>query len=163
MYIVCCINIKFCILGISIVLLYIIHFKILCNSTKDNILSFLSVTVPPRIDVQTSNLRNTTAVLGQRLSFVCSARGYPLPLISWYLNDMKLQQGDPNVQITPSTSQDGYYNVTTSQLEIVAVRNEMSGKLKCVAIARTQVSEIPLDSLPDDEEEIQLSVLGKTL
>ena len=109
--------------------------------------------------MQTSNLRNTTAVQGQRVSFVCSARGYPAPLISWYLDNMELRQGDPNIQITPSSSQE----VTTSQLEIVAVGTQMSGKLKCVARTEVARTEVPDITLPADEEEIQLSVLGKKL
>ena len=112
------------------------------------------MSAPPIVTEMMSE--TATVVQGQRVSFVCSARGYPPPLISWYLDDMELQQGDSNIQITPSTSQDGYYNVTTSHLEIEAVETHMRGKLKC--LARIEDTEI---DLPSDERTIQIDVLGE--
>ena len=118
---------------------------------------FIAHAAPPSIVIRyPPTLRNTTTVEGQSASFECTARGYPPPEIIWQVNEVELLTSDTNIQITSTQSQDGYYNITTSRMEVISIGNRMSGKLKCIARSDGTDRE-----LPDDERVVQVVVFGE--
>ena len=111
-------------------------------------------TAPPSIDQ--SRLRDSTVAVGENTSFVCSAEGYPPPMITWFLNGTRVLQQDPGNKVNMMSSQNGPYNVTTSEIVITPAKQMLNGFVKC--LARSSTAEI---DLPDDNLIVELVVLGK--
>ena len=108
---------------------------------------------PPSIE--RSRLRNSIVAVGENASFECSARGYPPPMITWFLNGSKMLPQDTGIEVYERISQSGPYNVTTSKLQITSAQIKQNGKVQCLATTITEID------LPNDSETVDLVVLGK--
>ena len=110
---------------------------------------------PPSID--RSRLRDSIVVVGENISFQCSARGYPPPMITWFLNEAKVLPQDTGIEVYENLSRSGPYNVTTSKLQITPAQKEQNGKVQCLVRTNTEID------LPkfNDNETVELVVLGK--
>ena len=108
---------------------------------------------PPSID--RSRLRDSIVAVGENASFECSARGYPPPMIKWFLNEARVLPQDAGIEVYERISQSGPYNVSTSKLQITPAQKEQNGKVQCLAMTNTEIE------LPNDNETVELVVLGK--
>ena len=108
---------------------------------------------PPSID--RSRLRDSIVAVGENVSFECSARGYPPPMITWFLNESKVLPQDTGIEVYERISQSDPYNVTTSRLQITPAQTKHNGKVQCLATINTEID------LPNDNKTVELVVLGK--
>ena len=99
---------------------------------------------------------NRTIVEGENASFTCSAQGYPAPVITWIHNKIRVLPQDRGILVFERSSQSGPYNVTTSELTIIAAQQKLNGQVKCLARSTSAVID-----LPDDSQTAELVVLGK--
>lgn len=111
---------------------------------------------PPSIDQ--SRLRSSIVAEGENTSFVCSAQGYPAPMVTWFLNGTQVLPQDlrKDLEVYNRSSQSGPYNVTTSRLLITQAQQRLNVEVQCLA-SSTNVDIY----LPDDNKTVQLVVLGK--
>ena len=108
---------------------------------------------PPSIE--RSRLRDSIVAVGENASFECSARGYPSPMITWFLNEARVLPQDTGIEVYEKLSQSGPYNVTTSKLQIIPAQKEQNGKVQCLATTDAEID------LPNDNETVDFVVLGK--
>lgn len=118
--------------------------------------SLYTCIAPP--DIEESKLRNSVVAEGENTSFVCSARGYPPPMLTWFLNGTRVLPQDRGTMVYERSSQSGLYNVTTSELVIPAAQLKLNGEVQCTARSTTAAID-----LTDDNETALLVVLGKII
>lgn len=109
---------------------------------------------PPYIEK--NKLRDSIVAEGDNTSFICYARGFPPPMVTWFLNETRVLPGDSGKEVNVASSQSGPYNVTMSRLLIISAQQRLNVKVKC--LARTTNAEI---DLPDANTTADLVVLGE--
>lgn len=77
-------------------------------------------------------------------------------MITWYLNGVRLLPQDLGILVYESSSQSGLYNVTTSELMILAAQQKHNGKVLCLARSTGAATD-----LGHDNQTSQLVVFGK--
>ena len=108
---------------------------------------------PPYIEE--SKLRDSVIAEGDNTSFVCCARGFPPPMVTWFLNGNQVLPQDPGSEVYKGSSQNGPYNVTTSELQITSAQQKLNSKVRCLASTNAMID------LSDANATAELVVLGE--
>jgi len=106
---------------------------------------------------------NTRVELASSISLSCTARGYPLPAITWLKDGLTLVPGELiNITITVLTNISSSPNITVlSILDICDLRLSDSGLYECSANNTIATNTAPLSSV--DTAQFNLTVLSECI
>ena len=105
---------------------------------------------------------NTVVSYNQDVVFVCSAEGYPPPIISWWHAGREvtgeIAHFKTNSTVRPSS--DGRSNIKRSYFTITSVNTSMDGEVRCQADppASETIGDLEVSA---DSTSTQLTTLGK--